>query len=75
MVEWLEYRDPAPYDHATMIVFSDAQEIALRASLGVADVERPTPAALAERFKTYWAVRAYADEHGLEYTYEVDFQP
>ena len=75
VVEWLEYRDPAPYDHATKIVFSNEQEIALRESLGVADAQRPTTAALAERFTSYWAVRTYADEHGLKYTCEVDFHP
>ena len=75
VVEWLEYRDPAPYDHATRLIFSDEQEAALRRSLGVSDAETSTPAALAGRFDTYWAVRAHADTHALSYATDVDFQP
>ena len=35
VVEWLEYRDPAPYDHATRLIFSGKEEDDLRQSLGV----------------------------------------
>ena len=75
VVEWVEYRDPAPYDHVTRLVFSSEEEAALRGSLGVSDAETSTPAALAERFATYWAVRAHADAHALSYATDVDFQP
>ena len=75
VVEWLEYRDPAPYDHATRLIFSAEREGRLRRLLGVEGARISTPAALAEHFQDYWSVREYADGHALEYEAEVDFEP
>lgn len=75
VVEWLEDRDPAPYDHTTRIIFSTKQERRLRTLLGVEEPRISTPAALAEHFQDYWSVREYADAHSLQYEAEVDFQP
>ena len=75
VIEWLEYQDPAPYDHATKIIFTAEQELALMRSYGLTDAAGSKTAALADRFTTYWAVRAYADQHSLAYASEVDFHP
>ena len=72
-VEWLEYQDPAPYDHATKIVFNEDQETRLGEALGTD--RQGVISTLAERFTTYWAVRAFADAHAVDYQAEVDFLP
>jgi len=75
VVEWEEYRDPAPYDHADTLSFSAEQEAALRVALQLAESEKPTTVALAERFQTYWEIRDFAEAHGVAFAHHVDFSP
>jgi hypothetical protein len=74
-IEWEESRDPAPYDHADTIVFDGPQESLLRVALGESDPARDMASVIADRFETYWAVRKFADAHGITYEHHVDFSP
>ena len=73
VVEWLEYQDPAPYDHATKLGFKAEQEAKLGEALGLNGTAMIST--LAERFTTYWAVRAFTDANAVGYQAEVDFMP
>jgi hypothetical protein len=75
VVEWEEYRDSAPYDHCDSLIFNNEQEFLLRAALGDHEASKSTTAILAERFQSYWAVRAFADSNAVIYEYRVDFWP
>ena len=75
VVEWLEYCDPAPYDHATSIAFAPDQELALMAALAPEGSAVSTLALLSLTFNTYWAVREFADSHQIGYDRRVDFNP
>lgn len=74
-MQWLEYEGPAPYDHATMLVFDGPQERQLRHALGLYEGDDATESAVAARFKTYWDVKAFANDAKLTYERKMDFNP
>ena len=74
-VEWVEYRDPAPYDHATGLRFSSSEEQALVAELGERFDPHQTLALTADLFATYFDVRQYIEAHNLPHSTFVDFDP
>jgi hypothetical protein len=75
IIEWEEYSDPAPYDHANTIAFNTREEGSLREALGEPDATRDMTSLNAQRFDTYWDVRKFADKHGIPYKHNVDFSP
>jgi hypothetical protein len=78
VVEWYETSDHGPYEHATMVVFDAVGQEALALALGLTSRPAETAALLAlieERFSSYFEVRTFAEENGLPYSHEVDFNP
>ena len=77
VVEWYDFGDHAPYESANMLIFGADGLPLLAAALGLA-AESSADAiltALAERFESYFAIRAFADARAAPYRHEVDFQP
>jgi hypothetical protein len=72
VVQWYDFGADGPYESANLIRFDQAGQRALALALGA---QAPLPEALAARFPTWFAVKAFALENGIEFESEVDFQP
>jgi hypothetical protein len=77
VVEWYDFGDHAPYESATLLVFDAVAQTGLARALGLpADLSAQQLAAVvAERFASYFDVLRYAEDKGLAFVREVDFQP
>lgn len=75
VVDWYDFGEDAPYESANMIVMTAKQQVALARTLGLA-LGGPAELArtIADRFNSYFAVRAYLDAKKLPYDHEVDFE-
>ena len=60
-----------------MLIFGAADLPLLAAALGLATESSAGSilSALAERFDSYFAIRAFVDARAVSYRHEVDFQP
>lgn len=74
-VDWVEYRDPAPYDHVTGLRFTASEEQALVEKLGHRFDPDRTLQLLAAHFATYFDVRKFVQAHILSHSTFVDFDP
>jgi hypothetical protein len=78
IVEWYEHAEDAPYEHATMLIFSLAEQEALARALGLLRESQAGSALLAPiqaRFDSYFAVQRFADHNKLAYREDVNFWP
>jgi hypothetical protein len=78
VVEWYEFSEKAPYEHATMLIFNQVEQEALAGALGVPPEKQIGEAllvAIRERFDSYFAVRKFADQKRLPYKWHVNFWP
>ena len=77
VVDWYDFGDHAPYESANMLIFEADGVAALAKALGM-PAEASAGAivtGLAERFDSYFTIRAFADARAAPYRHEVDFQP
>ena len=77
VAEWHDFGEGAPYESANMIRFDAASQDALGGAL---DSAAPPAGeallhALAARFRSYFEIRAFADEQAIPFEAEVDFRP
>ncbi len=77
VVEWYDLAADRPYESANMLIFDETAQRALAGQLDLPDASGPDALvrAIGARFKSYWEVRKFADDHGLAYQHEVDFMP
>lgn len=72
IAEWHDFGDHAPYESANLLCFDADGQAALAAALGAAgDLAQ----AVAERFQSWFEVKAFAEAEGVPFTKEVDFLP
>lgn len=74
-IEWVEYRDPAPYDHATTLVVQAVHVERLMESLAASGDKRPAPEVLATTFDSYWSAKSYFEAFGIPHNKQVNFNP
>jgi hypothetical protein len=76
VVEWYDFGDDVPYESANILTFSTADQEALAEAMGLPGVTLgDLQSAVAERFASYWDVRAFCDQHHVPYRHDVDFMP
>jgi hypothetical protein len=77
VVEWHDFGDDVPYESANKLVLNEDQQRQLAFILGAPEGISMLSLAerLAERFDSYFDVRAFLDENHLSYSHEVDFTP
>lgn len=77
VVDWYDYGEHAPYESVNKLIFDQQQQAPLLDALGLPEDLAPVELArsLAERFSSYFAVRAFANAQGLTYRHKVDFHP
>ncbi|HEY3951659.1 hypothetical protein [Phenylobacterium sp.] len=77
VVEWYDFGEAAPYESANLLIFGAEAQAALARRLALEPL--PSTDALAQavagRFGSYFAVRAFADAEGIAYRHAVDFSP
>jgi hypothetical protein len=77
VVEWYDFGDHAPYESANMVIFDRPAQARLAQALEITPL--PSPDDLSEtishRFDSYFDVKQFAEETGIPFAAEVDFQP
>lgn len=75
VVEWYDFGD-VPYEFANTLTFLTVEQAKLAEVLGVTGATvHELQSAIAERFATYWDVRAFCDQHCVTYRHDVDVMP
>jgi hypothetical protein len=75
VVEWYDFGD-VPYETANTLTFYAVDQAKLARALGVTEVTaHGLQSAIAERFATYWDIRAFCDQHCVTYRHDVDAMP
>lgn len=77
VIEWYDHGDDAPYESANLLIFGPLAQRRLASVMGAPDAASADTFAawIAARFRSYWEVRDLAQEHGVPFAQEVDFQP
>jgi hypothetical protein len=76
VIEWYDFGKDVPYESANMLILGDSELAALADRLGHSGAGAQQIAdELAERFTSYFTIRAYLDGAGLKYRHEVDSMP
>ena len=77
VVEWYHFGDDAAYEFAEQVRLNQAGQTQIAMALGLSST--PDPDALMkilkERFRTYFAVREFADAQGIAYEQRTEMSP
>lgn len=77
VVEHYSFGEDVAYEYAVQVRFDVSGQAAMASALQLAEPHTPEMLlkVLKDRFGSYQAVRAFADEHGIAYEHRRDFQP
>jgi hypothetical protein len=77
VVEWYDFGDHAPYESANLLVFARPAQYQLAEGLRATEDLAPHEIAsrLAAHFKSYFEVKAFAEQHAIPFATETDFWP
>ena len=77
VVEYYHFGEDVAYEYAVQIRLDNAGQAQMKVALDLPATRKPQELAamLKRRFKTYDAVRDFADANGVAYQKQTDFQP
>jgi len=77
VVEWYDFGDHAPYESTNLIIFDRETQVKLAELMGLDPALTPhgLSSRVAAKFRSYFDVKQFAEEHGLPFATETDFQP
>ncbi|HEY8572726.1 hypothetical protein [Phenylobacterium sp.] len=77
VVEWYDFGDHAAYESANLLIFDRPTQLKLAQERGLEPELSPHLLAnrVATHFHSYFEVKAFAEEHGLPFRIERDFEP
>ena len=77
VVEYYHFGEDVAYEYAAQLRFDNSGQAQMKVALDLPSSTTPQElsATLKSRFKTYDAVRDFADANGVAYQRQTDFQP